>query len=324
MSLRTQSEQAIGALLDGTLAGDDALAYLAAQDLSRLTPETLAGAVDAVMARCLPFPEFPEAMDCCGTGGDSRGTYNISTAAAFVVAARGITVAKHGNRAVTSNSGSADVLEALGVNPALSPIKVAAILREVGICFLYAPSFHPGFARVAPIRKALGKRSIFNLLGPLCNPARPQRQLIGVFSPEYTSLVAETAHLLGRRDVMVVHGEDGTDELSITGLTHVSYLQEGNVTHATIRPQDAGLRPQEGRALVGGNADQNARALRDVLDGLDSPYADAVILNAAAMLLIAGKAQTLEAGAAMARLSIVRGEARQKLDALIEASYDDA
>ncbi|MES2984889.1 MAG: anthranilate phosphoribosyltransferase [Pseudomonadota bacterium] len=323
MSARSDSEKTIGDLLDGTLAGDDAVQFLTQQDMHQLTPHTLAGAVDAVMARARPFPTFSDAVDCCGTGGDGRSTYNISTAAAFVVAARGVTVAKHGNRAVTSRSGSADVLEALGVNTNLSPDRAAAILSEIGMCFLYAPSFHPGFARVAPIRKAIGRRTIFNLLGPLCNPARVRRQLIGVFAPEYCALVAETAKLLGHTDVMVVHGEDGTDELSITGTTHMSHLHDGVIDYAAIRPQDAGLKPQEGRALVGGSADQNARALRDVLDGLDSTYTDAVLLNAAAILMLVGKAPTLEDGVNLARSTIARGDARRKLDQLIEASFNE-
>lgn len=313
-------ESSIGQLLDGTLAGDDAIAWLSALDISQISPEQLAGAVDAVMARALPFPAQPEAVDCCGTGGDGRLTYNISTAAAFVVAARGVQVAKHGNRAITSKSGSADVLEALGVNTHLTPGQTAQVLDEVGICFLYAPIFHPGFAKVAPIRKAVGRRTIFNLLGPLCNPARVQRQLIGVFAPEYTSLMAEACALLGRTHVMAVHGEDGTDEVSITGNTQVAHYQNGKLRYATIRPQDAELRPQEGRALVGGNSAQNALALRDVLSGLESPYADAVLLNAAALLMVADKAPTLYEGVVLAKSVIARGEALKKLDQLIEAT----
>ncbi len=321
MSARLEMEGRIGALLDGTLAGDEAKDYLSSLDISRINAHQLAGAVDAVMARAKPFPTHADALDCCGTGGDGRATYNISTAAAFVVAARGIKVAKHGNRAITSRSGSADVLEALGMNTAMSPDVAAHILDELGICFLFAPSFHTGFARVAPIRKAIGRRTIFNLLGPLCNPARVKRQLVGVFAPEYCSVVAETLQLLGHTHAMVVHGDDGTDELSITGNTHVAHLIDGEIRYATIRPQDAGLMAHDGRTLVGGDANQNARALRDVLDGLASPYADAVLLNAAAMLMIADKAPTLHEGVALARSAIARGEARRKLDLLIDASY---
>lgn len=324
MTQRAEMERSIGQLLDGEVSGDEALAYLTRLDITRINAAQLAGAVDAVMARAKPFPTHPEALDCCGTGGDGRSTYNISTAAALVVAARGVKIAKHGNRAITSQSGSADVLEALGMYTNITPDHAAKILEDVGICFLYAPNFHPGFARVAPIRKAIGKRTIFNLLGPLCNPARVKRQLIGVFAAEYSALIAETAKLLGSTHVMVVHGEDGTDELSITGNTHVSHLQDGNILYSSIRPQDAGLTPRDGRALIGGNATQNARALRDVLDGLESPYADAVLLNAAAMLMLADKAPTLHEGVALAKSTIARGEARKKLEQLIEASFPDA
>ncbi len=321
MTPRDEMAARIGALLDGTLAGDAAIEYLTNLDITRLSAHHLAGAVDAVMERAMPFPEHPEALDCCGTGGDGRATYNISTAAAIVVAARGVKVAKHGNRAVTSKSGSADVLEALGMNSAMNANTAARMLDQHGICFLFAPNFHPGFARVAPLRKAIGKRTIFNLLGPLCNPARVKRQLLGVFAPEYTSLMAETAQLLGHTHLMAVHGDDGTDELSITGNTHVAQLTDGTIRYATFRPQDAGLSPAEGRTLIGGDATQNARALRDVLDGLESPYADAVALNAAAMLMLAEKAPTLHEGVALAKSAIARGEARKKLDAIIEASF---
>lgn len=324
MSHRADMKAAIGQLLDGELEGDAAIEWLSGQDILNLTPEHLAGAVDAVMARAVPFPEYPDAVDCCGTGGDGRLTYNISTAAAFVVAARGVQVVKHGNRAITSKSGSADVLEALGVYTRITPEHSARIMEKLGICFVYAPIFHPGFARVAPIRKAIGKRTIFNLLGPLCNPAKVQRQLIGVFAPEYCALMAETCQLLGRTNVMAVHGEDGMDEISITGLTHASHLQEGRIRYSALRPQDAGLQPAPGRTLVGGNPTQNAHALRDVLNGLESPYADAVLLNAAALLMIADKAPTLHDGVALARSTIARGEALRLLDAMAEASVPDA
>ncbi len=323
MSQRADMEARIGQLLDGDITGDKAVEFLGGIDLAHITAPMMAGAVDAVMSRAKPFPTFADALDCSGTGGDGRSTYNISTAAAIVVAARGVKVAKHGNRAITSRSGSADVLEALGMNTNIKPDHAAHMMETLGICFLYAPNFHPGFARLAPIRRAIGKRTIFNLLGPLCNPARVRRQLIGVFAPEYCALMTETCQLLGHMDVMAVHGDDGTDELSITGNTHLSHLHDGAIRYSSIRPQDAGLNAHEGRTIVGGDANQNARALRDVLDGLASPYADAVLLNAAAMLLIAGKAPNLHEGVSLARSTIGRGEARKKLDAMIEASFTD-
>jgi anthranilate phosphoribosyltransferase len=323
MMQRQDMEARIGALLDGTLAGKEAIHFLDTLDIQHLTPAQLAGAVDAVMARAKPFPMHHDAVDCCGTGGDGRATYNISTAVAFVVAARGVKVVKHGNRAVTSKSGSMDVLDALGVPTNLPPHHAAHVLDTVGLCFLSAPVFHPGFAKIAPIRKAVGKRTIFNLLGPLCNPAQVKRQLIGVFAPEYCSLMTETAQLLGRTHVMAVHGDDGTDELSITGPSHVSYLEDGKIRYESIRPQDADLPAHPGRALIGGDAVQNARALRDVLQGLESPYADAVLLNAGAVLVLAGKAPNLHAGVNLARSVIARGEAMKKLDQLIEASFQE-
>ena len=321
MSQRSDMESRIGELLDGTVTGDAAIDFLSQLDLARINAHQMAGAVDAVMARAKPFPEMRDALDCSGTGGDGRSTYNISTAAAIVVAARGVRIAKHGNRAVTSRSGSADVLEALGLNASITAQHAERMLGEIGIAFLYAPSFHPGFARLAPIRRAIGKRTIFNLLGPLCNPARVKRQLIGVFAPEYCALMTETCQLLGHTHVMAVHGDDGTDELSITGNTHVSSLQDGAIRYSTIRPQDAGLTPADAQALTGGDAMQNARALREVLSGAQNAYADAVLLNASALLILAEKAPTLHDGVALARSTIARGEALKKLDTMIEASF---
>lgn len=323
MSARTDMYQTVGGLLDGSITGADAIALLQTQDIRALTAAELAGGVDAVMERAVPFPAYPDAVDCCGTGGDGRATYNISTAAAIVVAARGVPVVKHGNRAVTSRSGSADVLEALGVNTKMSPAHAAQVMEKTGLVFLFAPSFHPGFSKVAPWRKAVNQRTIFNLLGPLCNPARVQRQLIGVYAPSLCALMTETCQLLGRQHVMAVHGEDGTDEFSITGNSHVAELQGKEIRYSAIRPQDAGLAPREGRALVGGDAQQNATALRDVLEGIEGAYADAVALNAAALLVVAGKAPTLHEGVVLARSVIARGDARKKLEQLIEASHGD-
>ena len=321
MNLRDTTRQLIGGLLDGDITGDAAVGQLGAIELEQLLPSQLAGAVDAVMERAIPFPAFPDALDCCGTGGDGLQMLNISTAAAIVAAACSVRMAKHGNRAVTSASGSADVLEALGVATQLAPAQSARMLEEIGIAFLFAPSFHPGFAKVAAVRKAIGRRTIFNLLGPLCNPARVERQLIGVFAAPFCSLLAETSALLGRRQVMVVHGEDGGDELSISGGSHVAELRDGKVAYAALRPQDAGLAVHPAGALLGSDAHHNADALRDVLRGRSSAYADAVILNTAAVLVLAGKAGQLYDGALMAKNAIALGKATRKLDELIEASH---
>jgi anthranilate phosphoribosyltransferase len=285
-----------------------------------LSPEQLAGAVDAVMTRALPFTAFPDAVDCCGTGGDGQHTLNISTAVAFVVAGCGVTVAKHGNRAVTSKSGSADVLEVLGVNTQITAERAARILDEVGICFLFAPSFHPGFKNIAAARKAIGTRTIFNLLGPLCNPAHVKRQLIGVYSAEVGQLVAETCKLLERTHVMVAHGKDGSDEFSISGDTLVWELVNGTVTHHTLNAADAGLESHARANLKGGTATENGTALREILMGEENTYADAVILNAAACLMVAGQANDLTSAALLAREALKDGRAHAKLDALITAS----
>lgn len=321
MSLRHATQQLIGDLLDGALVGGAAIAKLSALDIEQLLPSQLAGAVEAVMARSVPFPAFPEAVDCCGTGGDGLQTLNISTAVAIVAASCGVVVAKHGNRAVTSTSGSADVLEALGVNTALAPEQLATVLREVGLAFLFAPTFHPGFARVASIRKAIGKRTIFNLLGPLCNPARVQRQLIGVYAPYLCGLVAEAAQLLGLQQVMAVHGDDGGDEISISTPTHIGLLQDGRLSFIAARPQDAGLQPQPLAAIRGGHAAENAEAMRAMLGGTKGAYADAVAINTAAVLMLAGKATNLYDGALMAHNAIALGKARKKLEQLVEATH---
>jgi anthranilate phosphoribosyltransferase len=321
MSLRESTRDFVGALLDGTLDEQDAIARLAGIDMDALTAEQLAGAAEAVMARAVPFPAFPDALDCCGTGGDGQHSFNISTTAALVVAACGVTVAKHGNRAITSSSGSADVLEALGVITQLTPEQTERVLRETGIAFLFAPTFHPGFKRVAPIRKAVGKRTIFNLLGPLCNPARVERQLIGVFAEPYCQLVAETAQLLGHRHVLVAYGMDGGDEISVTGPTHIAELKANTVQHHRWNPHDAGLPIRLSTELKGGNAMQNADALHAVLCGAPGAYADAVALNAAAVLVLAGKAATLYDGVQMAKATLLQGDALRVLDNLIEATH---
>lgn len=321
MNLRASMQQFVGALLDGALSEHEAIARLGAVDLDALLPSQLAGAVDAIMERALPFPAMPDALDCCGTGGDGQHTFNISTAAALVAASCGVPIAKHGNRAVTSQSGSADVLEALGVDTRLTPDQIARVVGEVGIGFLFAPTFHPGFARVAPIRKAIGKRTLFNLLGPLCNPARVKRQLIGVFAPHQCALLAEASQLLGAEQVTVVHGDDGSDEFSIGGSTHVAELRNGKVEYLAVRPQDAGLKPRPIAELRGGNACDNAEAMRAIFKGKKNAYADAVALNAAAVLVLAGKAAKLYDGVLMAQNAMAIGKATRKLDQLVEATH---
>lgn len=314
----------IGAILDGKLGGDGAERILLSTAEENITAEQLAGAVEAVMDRCVPFPTVGEAMDVCGTGGDYKHLLNISTAVAFVVAACGVKVAKHGNRAITSQSGSADVLEALKVRTAISPEKTAQVLNEVGLAFLFAPSFHPGFARLAPLRKSIGQRTILNVLGPLCNPARVDYQLIGVYSPKLVMPVAGACNMLGRKRVMVVHGDDGADEISIAGDTQIAELSDNVVTASVMKPSRAGLPMHKMELLSGGDAEDNALAIREIFDGIENAFSDAVILNAAAALVTSGKAQAMRGGATMAREALATGEARRVLNHLIEATNSRA
>lgn len=320
MSAREEMAQNIGLMMDGKIQDEGAARILARIEETGATPEQIAGAVDAVMARAVPFPEYPDAVDCCGTGGDYQHGYNISTTVAFVVAACGLKVAKHGNRAITSQSGSADVLQALGVVTSMTADNTAKVMDSVGMCFLFAPSFHPGFAQVSALRKAVGHRTIFNLLGPLCNPAKVQQQLIGVYEKKLCEPVAKAAQLLGRKRVMVVHGEEGCDELSVVGATQVSELRDGAISNTVLLPKQAGIGLHKAEQLKGGNAKENAAALRAVLEGEDSAYADAVVLNAAAVLYMAGKAGGLRGGATMAHDAITKGDAKAKLEHLILAT----
>ena len=319
-SSRDAMKANIGAILDGKLAGDGAERILLSTAEENITAEQIAGAVDAVMDRCVPFPTMGEAMDVCGTGGDYMHLLNISTAVAFVVAACGVKVCKHGNRAITSSSGSADVLEALKVRTSISPEKTAQVLNEVGLTFLFAPSFHPGFARLGPLRKSIGQRTILNVLGPLCNPARVDYQLIGVYSKKLLMPVAGACNMLGRKKVMVVHGEDGSDEISIAGDTHFAELSGSVVTPGTMKPNRAGLPTHKIDLLKGGDAEDNAEAIKEIFDGVENAFADAVVLNAAAALVTAGKAQAMRGGATMAREALARGEARRVLNHLIDAT----
>lgn len=310
----------IGAILDGKLAGDGAERILIETAEENITAEQIAGAVEAVMDRAVAFPTHGDAMDVCGTGGDYMHLLNISTAVAFVVAACGVKVAKHGNRAITSSSGSADVLDALKVRTAISPEKTAQVFNEVGLTFLFAPSFHPGFARLAPLRKSIGQRTILNVLGPLCNPARVDYQLIGVYSPKLLMPVAGACNLLGRKKVMVVHGSDGSDEVSITGETQFAELNANAITPGTMMPNRAGLPTHKIDLLKGGDAEDNAEAIKEIFDGVENAFSDAVILNAAAALVTAGKAPAMRGGATMAREALATGEARRVLNHLIEAT----
>jgi len=284
------------------------------------TVDEITGAVTVMRAKMLKVIAPPEAVDVVGTGGDASGSFNISTCAAFIVAGCGVPVAKHGNRALSSRSGAADVLGALGVNIELTPEQVGACIRDAGIGFMFAPAHHPAMKNVGPTRVELGTRTIFNLLGPLSNPASVKRQMIGVFSRHWIEPMANVLKNLGSESVWVVHGSDGLDEITTTGPTSVAALEGGKVRTFEITPEDAGLARSKPGALLGGNAEANAKALLDVLKGAKNAFRDVALLNAAAALIVAGRAKELKGAAEMAAKSIDSGEAEGRLDRLIAVS----
>jgi anthranilate phosphoribosyltransferase len=286
------------------------------------TVDEITGAVTVMREKMLRVSAPPEAIDVVGTGGDASGSYNISTCAAFIVAGAGVPVAKHGNRALSSRSGAADVLGALGVAIELTPEGVARCIREAGIGFMFAPAHHPAMKNVGPTRVELGTRTIFNLLGPLSNPAGVRRQMVGVFSRQWIEPLAQVLRNLGSEAAWVVHGSDGLDEITIAGPTHVAALEHGSVRTFTINPEDMGFARVKPEALRGGDAKDNAQALLDVLQGRKGPYRDVAILNAAAGLMVAARATDLKQAVALATKSIDSGEAEGRLDRLIAISND--
>lgn len=281
------------------------------------TVDEITGGVMAMRAKMVPVKAPDHAIDTCGTGGDASGTYNVSTAAGLVVAACGVTVAKHGNRALSSKAGSADVLTALGVNIETTAEVVERAIEEVGIGFMMAPRHHGAMRHVAGTRVELGTRTIFNLLGPLSNPAGTKRQLIGVFAKEWIEPLAQVLNRLGSTRAWVVHGADGLDEVTTTTATHVAELRDGEVTTFEISPEVAGLPFADPSALKGGDADYNAEALRSVLAGRPGAFRDIVLLNAAAALLVAERAEDLREGVALAAEAVDSGAAASTLDRLI-------
>jgi anthranilate phosphoribosyltransferase len=284
------------------------------------TVDEITGAVTTMRAKMLGVKAPADAVDVVGTGGDASGSYNISTCAAFIVAGAGVPVAKHGNRALSSKSGAADVLGALGVKIDLNAAEVGKCIASAGIGFMFAPAHHPAMKNVGPTRVELGTRTIFNLLGPLSNPASVKRQMIGTFSKHWIEPMAQVLNNLGSESVWVVHGSDGLDEVTTAGPTSVAELKGGKIRTFEISPEDAGLSRVKPEALKGGDADYNAKALLDVLKGKPGPFRDVAILNAAAALIVAAKAKDLKEGAALAAKSIDSGEAEGKLDRLIAVS----
>jgi len=284
------------------------------------TVDEITGAVTTMRANMLRVDAPKDAIDVVGTGGDAAGSYNISTCAAFIVAGAGVPVAKHGNRALSSRSGAADVLGALGVKLELTPEQIGQCVREAGIGFMFAPAHHPAMKHVGPARVELGTRTIFNLLGPLSNPAGVKRQMVGVFARPWIEPLAHVLGALGCERAWVVHGSDGLDEITTSGPTYVASLEGGKVTTFEVTPEQAGLKRAATADLKGADAAHNAEALRGVLDGKPGPFRDVAILNAAAALVVAGKAKNIKEGAALAAKSVDSGEAKKRLDRLVAVS----
>jgi anthranilate phosphoribosyltransferase len=309
-----------GAIMAGRVDEGSLAAFLTAQAVRGPTVDEITGAARAMRA-AMKTIEAPEgAMDLCGTGGDGHGTLNISTAVSFVVAAAGVPVAKHGNRSASSRAGAADVLEKLGARIDLAPAAAEACLRQTGLCFLFAQVYHPAMKHVAPVRKALRIRTIFNLLGPLSNPARVKRQLLGVYAREWLEPLAQVLGALGGEKAWCVHGEDGLDEVSTIGLTHVAMLDGGKVATAQVLPEDAGLPHATLVEIKGGDAEENAAALLRLFEGARGAYRDIVLLNAAAAFIVAGKLGDLRTGVAIAAKALDSGAAKAKLEAFVAAT----
>jgi len=292
-------------------------AFLMALRVRGETVEEIAGAAQMLRAKMNRVEVASDAIDIVGTGGDTHGTYNISTCAALIAAGAGVKIAKHGNRRVSSKSGASDVLSELGVKLEVPAATIARCVGEAGVGFLWAPLHHPALKHWAPIRGELGIRTIFNLLGPICNPAGVKRQVVGVFSWHWVEPIAHVLNSLGAEHVWVVHGHDGLDELTTTGATDVAELKGGKVTVFEVTPADAGLAPAKLSDLKGGDEKENAAAIRAVLAGKKTPLRDIAVLNAAAALIVAGKAANLLDGAALAAHSIESGAARKALERLV-------
>jgi anthranilate phosphoribosyltransferase len=315
-----ESASAFDSMMSGEATPSQMGALLMALRLRGETVDEITGAVTTMRAKMLTVMAPEGAIDVVGTGGDASGSYNISTCAAFIVAGAGVPVAKHGNRALSSRSGAADVLAALGVRIELAPEAIARCIGEAGIGFMFAPAHHPAMKHVGPTRVELGTRTIFNLLGPLSNPAGVKRQMVGVFSRHWVEPLAKVLGRLGSERALVVHGSDGLDEITTAGPTSVASLENGAVRTFEISPEEVGIPKADPAHLRGGDAEANATALLSVLKGEKSPFRDVAMFNAAAALMVAGKAKDLAGGMALARTSLDSGEAEGRLDRLIAVS----
>ena len=313
---RSQAEEAFGYLFEGAATPAQIGGFLMALRARGESVSEYAAAATVMRAHCIPVKAPEGAMDIVGTGGDGKHTLNISTATAFVVAGAGVPVAKHGNRNLSSKSGTADVQAELGINVMVGPDVVEQAIVEAGIGFMMAPMHHPAMKHVGPIRVELGSKTIFNILGPLTNPAGVKRQLTGAFAPDLIHPMAETLQQLGTEKAWLVHGSDGTDEITICGPTAVAALEDGRVRSREIHPEDAGLPVHRFHDIIGGTPQENAVALMDLLNGAQGAYRDAVLLNAAAALVVADKAATLKDGVELARESINSGKAKTALKTL--------
>lgn len=317
---RAEAEAAFDTIMSGKASLAQIGAFLMALRIRGETVDEITGAVHVMRAKMLAVDAPERAIDIVGTGGDGSGSYNVSSCAAFVVAACGIPVAKHGNRAMSSKSGAADVLAALGVNVDLAPEQISACIHHANIGFMFAPNHHAAVRHVGPVRSELGIRTIFNLLGPLSNPAGVTRQVVGVYARQWVEPLAYALKALGTQQAWVVHGSDGLDELTTTGVTYVAELKDGYVRSFEVSPADAGLPFAKADDLTGGDSAHNARALRDVLSGKASAYRDIVVLNAAAALVVAEAVPGLREGVERAQLALDDGSALRHLEALIHIS----
>ncbi|WJR66587.1 anthranilate phosphoribosyltransferase [Neorhizobium sp. CSC1952] len=318
---REEARDAFDILMSGEATPSQIGGFLMALRVRGETVAEIAGAVTTMRAKMLPVEAPADAIDIVGTGGDGLGTYNISTLASLIVAGCRVPVAKHGNRALSSKSGTADTLSVLGVNLEIGPDLISRCIREAGIGFMFASMHHAAMRHVGPSRVELGTRTIFNLLGPLSNPAGARRQLLGVFAPKWLEPIAEVLRDLGSETVWVVHG-DGMDEITTTGVTQVTALENGKIRSFELTPMDFGVQPATLAELKGGDGVANAAALRAVLGGAKNAYRDISLCNAAASLVVAGKAETIADGMRLATRSLESGEAAAALDRLVAVSND--
>ncbi|MHA1524020.1 MAG: anthranilate phosphoribosyltransferase [Alphaproteobacteria bacterium] len=317
---RDEAQAAFDIVMSGDASPSQIGGFLMCLRVRGETVDEITGAVAAMRAKMLTVEAPGDALDIVGTGGDASGTYNISTAAALTVAGCGVPLAKHGNRALTSKSGAADTLAELGVNLEIGPAQITQCIAKAGIGFMFAPAHHAAMRHVGPSRVELGTRTIFNLLGPLCNPASAKRQMLGVFAPEWVEPLANVLKNHGSTQAWVVHGSDGLDELTTTGASSVAQLRDGKITTFEVTPEDAGLARAKPDDLKGGDPAHNAAAIRAVLAGQDSPFRHIVLLNAAAGLIVADRAENWKDGVAQAAQALDSGAVASVLEKLVATS----